>query len=456
MDDKTQLSFDDQAAQMADQMDLGGGLSKGGAAGDMPTGRPGDHGAEGGFTTDAGGQVIDAGVEGGVAKSGKTGTAMNSEPGPQNVDRNTGSGITDAPARSDGGGAGDGGNLSQSADAGMRGRKSGQIGVSGGSTGGGNLSEDEDDKLRGNRAGKVGITKSQAEAMGLNQDQFNALGDMGLVKGELKIEHEDDDDEDDDAEKSWNANDLIKAVDTLEAMTEGAEPMDRREELGDKLAKGEIDLDEMAELQSYIAQTLDPMEKASDFDQGEIQELEADTHLEKSYQEQFAEDEVLAEGYDVSPFLERQNQMLAASLDQTRASLTKSLDDQSDRAGQFNTLLAKSLKAQAHVLAGQDEMIKSLVGRLETVENQPNPRRGISGVGQLRKAMPSEAGYAAEGPTRSQILDTLEDMAKSGREAAPSGERIDRAVSLYESTGQISKSLMGDVIDFMRNGQAVH
>jgi hypothetical protein len=474
MSDKT---HDELAAEMAASgtfEGFGPPLEKGGASGDMPTSRPGTSGAEGGFTPEAGGQVIDAGVESGVEKGGaKTGTAMNSEPGAQNVDRNTGSAITDEPGRQGGGGAGDGGNLSQSGD-GMRARKPGQIGVSGGSTGGGNLSEDEDDKMRGRKAGKVGITKSQAEALGLNQAQFNALGDLGLVQMEKGGDENNEEEEEEKACKSdLDADDLVKAMETLEQVAGGsviAAPPDRRQELGDKLSKGEISVEEMGELQQILVDSLDPMEKGAapapaapaPAVQDELHTPEPDPDLERSYQEQFAEDETMAEGYDVSPFLERQNQLNAAALDQIGARLEKSLQEQAGRAGQFNIQLAKSLTAQAHVIKGQESMIKSqgeviqgLANRLEHVENTPLPRRGVTNLSTLNKAMPGEAGQGQGGPTPDQVMDTLLEMAKS-KDSAPCGEPLMKAVALFESSGSISRSLMEDVVTHMRSGQSIH
>ena len=117
-----QLSLDDQAALMAEKM------MKGGAAGDMPTGRGGSSGAEGGFTPQAGGKMIDADAaekagsaidSGGMAlgKGGpQTGANMTGEPGRQGNKPKVGADMTSEPGKESGGGAGDGGNLARVQD----------------------------------------------------------------------------------------------------------------------------------------------------------------------------------------------------------------------------------------------------------------------------------------------------------------------------------------------------
>ena len=60
-----------------------------------------------------------------------------------------------------------------------------------------------------------------------------------------------------------------------------------------------------------------------------------------------------------------------------------------------------------------------------------------------------EVGPEGEGPTKAQVLDALTEMAiKSDRSA--SGEPLMRAVAALEAGGEISKSLMHDVKDFMK------
>ena len=429
MSGQHQISLDQQAADLAEAM------FKGGAAGDMPARR---RAAEGGFTDDAGGQVIDADADGNVNKALK----MNGEPGAQNPQRKTGANMNSEPKGTSGSGQpGEGGNLSQSGDEEIRARKPGQVGVSGGSTGGGNLSENEDDTIRQNKSGKVGMSKSQMVELGMSQSQMELAAQMGLVKG-MEIEIEEDDEEDEDeAEKGLLTPDgLNKSLDALESIALGSvigAPRERRAELAEKLADGTLNKSERAELGQLM--------KAGDVDDVET-DWEED--FAKSWQEEFSADPANAEAYDASAFLERQSQLIAAALDQTQDTLRKAFNAERGRSQTFNVALAKSLRGMAHLTQGQGELIKSLSERLGVVEQTPLPRRGVSNLRALNKSMPGEAGGGSE-IGRKQILDTLEAMSHR-RGTSQSGERLDYAVTLYEQTGDISKSLYREVVEELR------
>lgn len=463
-DQHKQLSIDDQAAELAATLNFEGAgapLQKGGAAGDMPEGQTA---AEGGFVADAGGQVITASTPGHVAKGAHTGADVSNVPGPQNQNPQTGARVTSEPGSESGAGAGEGGNLSQSEDDKIRARKPGQVGVSGGSVGGG-MSEDEDDYLRGRKAGKVGISKAEAEAMGLTKAQCKALAKKGM-KVEVEDEEEEEEEGGEDMEMGKGgieADDLLKSLHTLEAIAAGsaipATP-DRRAELAKGLEAGTLTTDEMSELADLMKaatgqeQAEEPLIKSESEDDADAEELE---DIEKSFQEQFADAEDAEGTYDVSPFLERLHQQTAAALDQIQGNLQKALGDQEGRKRVFDTQLAKSLQGMARLAQDQGELIKSLSARLETIENQPMPRRGVTQLSQLRKSLPNEAGGAAEQQlNRGQILDALEAMAMA-RETAPCGERLDRAMAQFEVSGQLSKSMYNDVQQWtQKNTGMVH
>jgi hypothetical protein len=446
-----QLSLDEMAAQMADNMlSPSGQLTKGGAAGNMPQGRGGASGAEGGFTPQAGGQVIDAKAAKGMAedadpmdKAGAyTGSKVTNEPGRQGGPQHTGAGITSEPKGETGpGGAGEPANVSQAADDDPqhRQRKAGKVGGmgDGGVDAGKNLSEDEDDAMRKRKSGKVGISKAEGY-------------------------EEDEEDEEKSCKKSeqFDADDLIKSLETLEAVAQGSSvpaPADRRAELAEKLAEGTLNKAEMTELSDLMkageAHAEEPLVKADEPEVEPEVDLEPNPDLAKSHQEQFADDAELSEGYEVSPFLERHSQMTAAALDQVQNTLSKSLEDHRDRATAFNSQLAKSLMGMAQLAKRQDEMIKSLTGRLGHIENQPLPRRGVTSHAQvLNKSMgESEAGGGSSQLNKSQVADTLEQMAMQGILNTESGYRVDMAMAMLEQGGQIAKSLYNDVVAF-RNG----
>jgi len=427
-----QLSLDDQAAMMAEKM------MKGGAAGDMPTGRGGGSGAEGGFTPQAGGKVIDADAaekagsaidDDGMAlgKSGpKTGADMTSEPGRQGNKPQTGADMTSEPGKESGGGAGDGGNLAQGGDEAIRARKAGKVGVSGGGSAeaGKNLSEDGDAAMRARKAEE--------------EDEDEDGMDKGLI----------------------SPDDLIKSLETLEAVSQGSTvqaPADRRADLGQKLSEGTLSKSEMTELAELMKASVgsaaddeDELSKSDDADEWEHE----DEALDKSYSEQFAGDSEMSEAYEVSNFLERHSQLTAGALDQMQNKLSKSLGGFQDRTQAYNTQLAKSLMGMAQLAQRQESLIKSLVDRLEHVENTPLPRKGLTRVSAMHKSMPDEVGAGqAGGLSRSQVMDALEQMAMRGIQQTPSGFRVDYAMAQIEHNPaeKIAKSLYGDVETFIQS-----
>lgn len=448
-----QMSLDDMAAQMAESfLSPGGQLMKGGAAGEMPTGRSGSAGAEGGFTPTAGGRVIDADAakgmgapdgeelnkmmgSGGLDKAQpRTGTQVTSEPSRQGSQPLTGDNVTNEPDRQDGGGAGEPAQgQSQSAD-GFRARKAGKVGGmgDGGADSGKNLSEEEDEATRKRKEGKVGIAKGGVA----DEEEEEEGGEEELGKGGI------------------NADQLMKSLETLEAIAQGssiAAPADRREELGTKLADGTLSKSEMLELSDLMKSS---QGFAADEDEGELNKAwgeagEEDT-VSKSYQETFSADPELSEGYEVSSFLERHSQMTAAALDQVQGTLAKSLEVHRDRSQAFNTQLAKSLRGMAELAQRQDSLIKSMATRLEQVENTPLPRKGVSVHTQvLNKSMgASEVGGEANSLSKSECGDVLESMAMRGIQNTPSGHRVDYAMAMLEQGGQIAKSLYNDILAF--------
>lgn len=443
-----QMSLDEMAAGMAENfLHPSGQLMKGGAAGDMPTGRGGGAGAEGGFTPQAGGNVIDADAEkamGGGAPGpdelmkmtkGITGEKVTSEPGRMGQQPQTGENVTNEPGRGDGGGLGEPaqGGISQNAD-GFRARKPGKVGGmgDGGADAGKNLSEDEDEATRKRQKGKVGMAKSNGE-----DEEMEDEGDdeMEMSKG------------------AFDADELIKSLETLESIAQGssvAAPAERREELGRKLAAGTLsksEMQELGELMKADALAEDELAKSDD------EELDYLDDEDISFQKSFSEDPELSEGYEVSNFLERHSQMTAAALDQVQGTLSKSLEIHRDRATAFNTQLAKSLRGMAELAQRQDSIIKSMAARLEVVENAPLPRRGVTSQAQvLHKSMgASEVGGAGQTLSKSDLGDTLEQMAMRGIQSTPSGHRVDMAMAMLEQGGQIAKSLYNDILAFRQS-----
>jgi hypothetical protein len=229
-------------------------------------------------------------------------------------------------------------------------------------------------------------------------------------------------------------SDLMKALDVLEATAAGADgPVDRRAELAAKLADGTIEKAEQQELVQLLGGTAEP--------EGE--------DLDKSFKELFANDDQLKQDYEISPFIERHSQLIAEGLDFLRTSMEKS----SERQSSFNAALAKSFRnigqtvlEQADLIKSQQTQIRALSERLGVVESTPMPRKSVSGTRALAKSF--DGGQAGDALSREQILEGMERLMQKSRNnnfMAPCGEPLERAVALYETTGHISKSMLGDI-----------
>ena len=449
-----QMSLDDQAAHAAEQM-----FAKSGAAGDMPTDRAGESGAEGGFTPDAGGTVIDqAGQKGaGMSKAGdgpKTGTAITAEPGRQGDTPKTNGKVTSEPQGDTGlGGQPGEPGLDQDADEddGHRKRKTGRVGVpdqegDGGQPGegkGGNLEQNADQQTRGRKGGQVGISKSK-------KSKADDEDDMG-------------DEEDGDLEMSKGGDDidadiLMKSLDALEGVAQGsvvAAPEERRRELAEKLAAGDLNKSEMQELHALTAAAdaggeEDELRKSEGGDAAEetLDDLPGDDELAKS----LAEDDTTKNGFEVSDFLERQAMVIAGAVDNMTKSLRGQFAQDRQHAARFNTALAKSMKGMAQLTVQQGKLIKSLTDRLEVVENQPVGRKGVTTgrAAVLAKSMTGEAGDGVQPSySRTELMDGLEQMAKSMDVVG--GIRIMDAMAMIESSGDIPKSVLNEVVAFRKN-----
>lgn len=482
-----QQTLDEMAAEMALSMDLGTGkvikssafpgtLAKGGAAGDLPTGRGGAAGAEGGFTPQAGGQVIDAHVSGGDAakafgggapnadqmaallKAGAlTGDQVTNASGRQGSPSKTTDDVTNEPKGELGGGAGEGGNLETSADGKTRKRQSGKTGISGGPGDGGQpgepgLPQQADGATRSRKKGKVGLSKAElGEQIAKAQENLAAAIDL------YKAMDEDDDDDEDEVEKGGELevyeDELIKSLDLLENIAAGTQTQiaaDRAEELAKGLEAGTLSAEQMIEFADLMkaaaeADDDDPLVKGGDIDDDDgddddIYEVDGDP-LHKSYVERLEENPEMAEGFDASPFLRTFAHHQASEID----SLHKSLAAQRDQARQVNVQLAKSLKVMARANVQSQRMIKSLADRLETVENQPLPRvGGAPSAAPLQKSLPNEVGQGVD-LSFEQIGDTIVEMAMRG-DRAPCGEGLQKSMAEFESTGHISPALYKDVV----------
>ena len=213
------------------------------------------------------------------------------------------------------------------------------------------------------------------------QEKANG-GDMtpgpALNKGKKKKDDEDDDEEETakslaGADAEIAEDDLTKALDSAIEIARGAtnEPdPDRRAELADKLSKGEISSEEAVELTALVKSHIDTPE-------GEPSEEDLS---KSSYTEAALSDPDVTAGHkegeiDISGWIARQTAFVGGSLDKINTEVKEGLVKGFGDLGRFNLAMAKANRVLGQRVLEQQDMIKSLTGRLEVVEDTPEPRR---------------------------------------------------------------------------------
>jgi hypothetical protein len=223
---------------------------------------------------------------------------------------------------------------------------------------------------------------------------------------------------------------LIKALDEMDsiavAASNGISP--REQALASKLASGTpLTKSERAELAA------------------------AGEPMAKSHKESFVENPQIAQGFEVSEFLDAALTKVAEALDTNREEMTKSFGE----VGEFNRALAKSLNALGAVVIAQDKKIrqleKSLAGEAPRRVVEAAPAKGVtssrSSVGQrVNDSGGMRKSQAAGGATltKGMILDTLDDqIAKSdGQRGVVDGVDLVLESSRYETTQLLSPDAM--------------
>ena len=254
-------------------------------------------------------------------------------------------------------------------------------------------------------------------------------------------------------------DELLKSFGTVMDVARGGSvdvSVDRRAELADILHKGEMTAEQNAELQALLKSEL----VSDDIDDDDDDLTKSDTFAEAV----LADVDIQAghvganedgSPFDVSGFLARQAAFVGGALDSIKGDLGEQLTKSFGQLNEYNLAMARASRAlagrvvqQGQIIAEQNEMLKSMTGRISTVENAPQPRRGVPSAQALNKSMGS-AGESA-GPTgdmqRGDVvrgLITLQQNSQDGK--APCGQEITVATAHYETTGEIHPSMMADV-----------
>jgi hypothetical protein len=225
--------------------------------------------------------------------------------------------------------------------------------------------------------------------------------------------------------------DLSKTLDELEDLVKAEDPEERRKQLLQKAQEGDLTDDENEELLKSL--------------RGGDAVADDDPALSESLTKGFSENTELQEQLDVSPYLEEQHAELVKSL----SALGEVIEQSDRRQHNFNLLLAKATHQTGTLLKAMSE-------RLGVIEAQParGPKsRGIrQNQGALEKSFgDAQGGAPASGApqlSRDEALDVMTEMMKSFNGTAPCGEDINLATAKYEQTGQMSKGMRDDILQF--------
>jgi hypothetical protein len=243
--------------------------------------------------------------------------------------------------------------------------------------------------------------------------------------------------EEEEGEKSITPGDLQKSLDRLTAMAEAGDGPSRKDRLlskanDDTLSKSERE--ELFELLGGAAPTVD----------------EPGENIVKS----MTSNDTLQKALDVSEYLQEQHSEMVKSLRNVGEEIQKS----DNRRHEFSLVTAKAL-------CDIGQMVKSMYEQINTIGGQAARPPKSLGVRADQVMQKSFAGRAAESDdlSKSQVLDALdgmmeESMTKGGSGTLDSGEDIALAVSKYEQTHMISKSMLGAAKAFIqkKNGHATH
>lgn len=254
----------------------------------------------------------------------------------------------------------------------------------------------------------------------------------GKDDGDDKDSGEEDDKDDDQGKveievkksdgKDVTATDLDKSIAKLAEFTQSNDTVSRKDALLSKAAKGDLSKAENEELFSILGG------KATG---------EKEPTLGAQVTKGLTENSDLQKALDVSEYLDAQHTELCKSL--------VALGDQVEKSGKrqhdFNLVLSKAIIDVGNV-------VKSINERLGTIEDQPARGPKSRGVQTVEKSF---AGHKPAGSgddlSKSQILDGMEKLLeKSTTGVSEHGEDILMAISKYESTNQISKSLLSEVV----------
>lgn len=228
-----------------------------------------------------------------------------------------------------------------------------------------------------------------------------------------------------------SGEDLEKSLEKLDSFAVSGDVESRKKVLLQKAMEDDLEKSERDELFELMGgQSGEPTDPRSD-------------EVIKS----MAENDTLQKAWDVSDYLREQHEELCKSL-----GMLADYQEQSDaRQHEFNLVLAKAVSDTGN-------MVKAMSEKLGVIASQPARAPKSRGVQTSRTL---EKGFGGQPPseeelTKSVILDALDEMhvdsLEKGMEGRTNrGESILNAISKYETTNMISKTMLADVKEHRRS-----
>lgn len=223
-------------------------------------------------------------------------------------------------------------------------------------------------------------------------------------------------------------DDLEKSIEKLNQFVEEGSPVSKKEALLEKAQTGELSKSEREELFQILGGKTEASKPS----------------VAEQVTKGLVENDDLQKALDVSDYLQEQHTALVKSL----SSLGECLEKSDKRQHDFNLVLAKAM-------ADIGNLTKTLATRVGQIETTPARAPKSQGVNKPAARNTLQKGFGGDAPSgesdqlsKSQIMDGMELLLrKSGEEGRiQTGESILHAISKYESTNQISKSMLGAVM----------
>lgn len=175
----------------------------------------------------------------------------------------------------------------------------------------------------------------------------------------------------------------------------------------------------------------------------------------KKAMDEYREDKDVADGVDVSGYLEGFTAKTADMIDGVRKSMQASSNNQAS----VNAMQSRALHQIGSLLKSQSGVIEVLADRLGIVEKQPNPQRGAvtdAGAKTLSKGMPGEAGTDGEAMIKSQreLLNTLSYMNLEKSIKQIGSQQTNEAIYLLEGGGVVSDEVTAAAEAFLSQNPA--